>query len=106
MNESSITPSAARDQLVADLKAVVVDAEELLRATKDAAGERVSAARARAEATIGKARAKLASIDDMVVERAKDAVKTTDDYVHEHPWNAVGMAAAAGLVVGILLARK
>jgi ElaB/YqjD/DUF883 family membrane-anchored ribosome-binding protein len=42
----------------------------------------------------------------MVVERAKDAVKTTDDYVHEHPWNAVGMAAAAGLVVGILLARK
>jgi ElaB/YqjD/DUF883 family membrane-anchored ribosome-binding protein len=106
MNESSITPSAARDQLVADLKAVVADAEELLRATKDAAGERVSAARARAEATIGKARAKLASIDDMVVERAKDAVKTTDDYVHEHPWNAVGMAAAAGLVVGILLARK
>lgn len=106
MNESSITPSAARDQLVADLKAVLADAEELLRATKDAAGERVSAARARAEATIGKARAKLASIDDMVVERAKDAAKTADDYVHEHPWNAVGMAAAAGLVVGILLARK
>lgn len=106
MNESSITPSAARDQLVADLKAVVADAEELLRATKDAAGERVSAARARAEATLGKVRAKIASLDDMVVEHAKDAAKTADEYVHEHPWNAVGMAAAAGLVVGILLARK
>jgi ElaB/YqjD/DUF883 family membrane-anchored ribosome-binding protein len=106
MNESSTTPSAARDQLVADLKAVVADAEELLRATKDAAGEKVSAARARAEVTIGKARAKLASIDDMVVDRAKDAAKSADEYVHEHPWNAVGIAAAAGLVVGVLLARR
>jgi ElaB/YqjD/DUF883 family membrane-anchored ribosome-binding protein len=106
MNESSITPGAARDQLVADLKAVVADAEELLRATKDAAGEKVSAARARAEATIGKARAKLASAEDAAVERAKDAAKSADDYVHEHPWNAVGIAAAAGIVIGILLARR
>ncbi|HEX5030433.1 MAG TPA: DUF883 family protein [Candidatus Eisenbacteria bacterium] len=103
---SSITPSAARDQLVADLKAVVSDAEELLRATKDAAGEKVSAARARAEATIGKARAKLANLDDEVVARAKDAAKGADDYVHEHPWNAVGLAAAAGLVIGILIAKR
>ncbi|HWN81995.1 MAG TPA: DUF883 family protein [Candidatus Udaeobacter sp.] len=106
MNESSITPGAARDQLVADLKAVVADAEELLRATKDAAGEKVSAARARAEATIGKARAKLASAEDAAVERAKDAAKSADDYVHEHPWNAVGIAAAAGIVIGVLLARR
>ena len=103
---SSITPSAARDQLVADLKAVVSDAEELLRATKDAAGEKVSAARARAEATIGKARAKLANIDDEVVARAKDAAKSADDYVHENPWHAVGIAAAAGIVIGVLLARR
>jgi ElaB/YqjD/DUF883 family membrane-anchored ribosome-binding protein len=106
MNESSITPGAARDQLVADLKAVVSDAEELLRATKDAAGERVSAARAKAEATLGKARAKLASAEDAAVERAKDAAKSADDYVHEHPWNAVGIAAAAGIVIGVLLARR
>ena len=106
MNESSITPGAARDQLVADLKAVVADAEELLRATKDAAGEKVSAARARAEATIGKARAKLASAEDAAVERAQDAAKSADDYVHEHPWNAVGIAAAAGIVIGVLLARR
>ena len=103
---SSITPGAARDQLAADLKAVVSDAEELLRATKDAAGEKVSAARARAEATIGRARAKLANLDDEVVARAKDAAKSADDYVHEHPWNAVGIAAAAGIVIGVLLARR
>ena len=106
MNESSITPGAARDQLVSDLKAVVADAEELLRATKDAAGERVSAARAKAEATLGKARAKLASAEEAAVERAKDAAKSADDYVHEHPWNAVGIAAAAGIVIGVLLARR
>lgn len=103
---SSLTPGAARDQLVADLKAVVADAEELLRATKDAAGEKVSAARARAEATIGKAREKLSNLEDATLDRAKEAAKTADDYVHEHPWNAVGIAAGVGLVIGILIAKR
>lgn len=107
MTESnSLTPGAARDQLVADLKAVVTDAEELLRATKDAAGEKVSAARARAEATLGKAREKLSHLEDATLDRAKEAAKTADDYVHEHPWNAVGIAAGVGLVIGILIAKR
>ena len=107
MTESnSLTPGAARDQLVADLKAVVADAEELLRVTKDAAGEKVSAARARAEATIGKAREKLSNLEDATLDRAKEAAKTADDYVHEHPWNAVGIAAGVGLVIGILIAKR
>ncbi len=40
------------------------------------------------------------------VERGKHAVTTADDYVHEHPWKAVGIAAAAGLVVGLWMARR
>lgn len=104
--DESTTPTAAREQLVADLKAVIADAEELLHATAEAAGERVGAARARAEKTLKRARAKIASLDDVVVDRAKDAAKTADEYVHDHPWNAVGIAAAAGLVVGLIIARR
>jgi ElaB/YqjD/DUF883 family membrane-anchored ribosome-binding protein len=98
------TTAQARDQLVEDVKAVIDDAEELLKATAGAAGERVTATRARVEEKLRAARAKLAEVD--VVGHAKDAARATDTYVHEHPWSAVGIAAAAGLLVGILVSRR
>lgn len=94
----------ARDQLVTDMKAVISDAEELLKATAGAAGERVSAARARAEERLRAAKSSLEELD--VVDRAKEAAKATDDYVREHPWGAVGIAAVAGLLVGVLISRR
>jgi ElaB/YqjD/DUF883 family membrane-anchored ribosome-binding protein len=100
------SPGVARDQLIADMKTVLADAEDLLQATAETAGERVGAARARAAKTLKEAKAKLADLDDVVVNRAKDAARSTDEYVREHPWGAVGIAAAAGLVVGLLISRR
>jgi ElaB/YqjD/DUF883 family membrane-anchored ribosome-binding protein len=100
------TTAEARDQLVVDMKAVIADAEELLKATAGAAGERVGAARARVEETLRNARAKLSELDDTVIAQAKDAARTTDEYVHEHPWSAVGIAAVAGLLVGVMISRR
>ena len=96
----------ARDQLVADMKSVIADAEELLKATAGAAGERVGAARARAEETLRNARQKLSEVDDVVIARAKDAARAADDYVRENPWGAVGVAALAGLLVGVLISSR
>jgi ElaB/YqjD/DUF883 family membrane-anchored ribosome-binding protein len=96
----------ARDQLVTDMKAVITDAEELLRATTGATGERISAARARAEETLRNARQKIASLDDVVMNQAKEAAKQADSYVRENPWGAVGIAAVAGLVVGVMISRR
>ena len=98
--------AAARQQLLSDLKAVIADSEELLRATAGAAGERTAAVRARVEESLRTARTKLESIDDEVLGRMKEAARTTDEYVHEHPWGAVGVAAAAGLLLGVLIARR
>jgi ElaB/YqjD/DUF883 family membrane-anchored ribosome-binding protein len=98
--------TAARQQLLTDLKAVIADSEELLRATAGAAGEKTAAVRARVEESLRAARTKLESIDDEVLGRMKDAARTTDEYVHEHPWGAVGVAAAAGLLLGVLIARR
>ena len=100
------TVSDARDQLVTDMKAVISDAEELLKATTGATGERISAARARAEETLRNARQKLTNLDDVVMNQAKDAAKQADSYVRENPWGAVGIAAVAGLVIGVMIARK
>ena len=100
------TVQDARDQLVTDMKAVIADAEDLLKATTGAAGERIAAARARAEETLRSARQRLANIDDVVVDEAKKAARTADQYVHEHPWGAVGIAAVAGVLIGVLIARR
>jgi ElaB/YqjD/DUF883 family membrane-anchored ribosome-binding protein len=32
--------------------------------------------------------------------------RATDDYVHEHPWRAVGAAAGVGLIIGLLISRR
>ena len=42
----------------------------------------------------------------MAQDKAKAAARATDDYVHDHPWRAVGIGALAGLVVGMLISRR
>lgn len=105
MNEETV-PNVARDQLVTEMKAVIADAEALLHATADAAGERVGALRAKAQQTLTDAKTKLARLDDDMVQQAKDAAKTADRYVRDNPWGAVGIAAAAGVLIGLLISRR
>ncbi|HYL91421.1 MAG TPA: DUF883 family protein [Burkholderiales bacterium] len=78
-----------------DLRAVMADAEELLRASASEAGPKVQEARARAEETLRNAR-----------DHMQGAGRELDAQVREHPWAAVGVAAGIGLLVGVLLARK
>ncbi|SAL87308.1 membrane protein [Caballeronia arvi] len=48
---------------------------------------------------------KFADVQDAVVRQYRVASDSTDDFVHEHPWKAITMAALAGLVVGMLVSR-
>ena len=101
-----MTTEVSKDKLVADLKVVVADAEELLRATASQAGEKVTAARERIQASLASAKVKLSEAERVALEQAKKAAKVTDEYVHENPWRAVGIAAVAGLVLGVLISRR
>ena len=96
----------SKEKLVADLKIVVADAEELLRATASQAGEKAAAARERIQASLVTARAKLVEAERALVDRTKQAAKATDEFVHENPWKAVGIAAAVGFVLGVLISRR
>ena len=98
--------AASREKLAADLKAVIADTQELLNATAGQAGEKIHAARARAEESLRSARARLTELGEAGVEKAKAAAKATDTYVHENPWQAIGIAAAVGLVAGLLMSRR
>ncbi len=59
MNTQTASTHVSKEKLVADLKVVVADAEELLRATASQAGEKVSAARERIQASLATAKVKL-----------------------------------------------
>ena len=106
MSAQSASNDVSKDKLVADLKVVVADAEELLRATASQAGEKVSAARQRIEASLATAKVKLTEAEEALLEKSKEAAKAADEYVRENPWQAVGVAAAAGLVLGVLISRR
>ncbi|HWA39623.1 MAG TPA: DUF883 family protein [Burkholderiales bacterium] len=86
---------AAGDKLMQELREVVAAAEELLGATAAEGSEQVQEMRARAEETLRKARASI-----------EGAGKDVEEQIRAHPFAAVGIAAAAGLILGVLLARR
>jgi ElaB/YqjD/DUF883 family membrane-anchored ribosome-binding protein len=92
----------AKDRLVADFGTVIEDTEKLLQATAGQAGEKVLAARARVQESISAAKQKIGGVEDLAVGK----VKAVDDYAVEHPWGAIGVAAAVGALVGILISRR
>lgn len=95
----------SKEKLIQDLQLVVTDAEELLRATAGQAGDKVAAARERIQGSLAAAKERLADAQDAMLEKTRQAAHATDEYVHENPWRAVGIAAGVGLVVGMLISR-
>ena len=97
---------ASKEKLVQDFKLVISDAEELLRVTASQAGEKVAAARERIQDRLHTTRIKLEEAEEALMIRTREAARLTDEFVHDKPWYAVGIAAAAGLVVGMLIGRR
>ncbi len=95
-----------RGKLVEDLKAVVADAEELLKITASQTGERIAAARAKAEESLKEAKVSLAEEEVALMAKTRAAAEAADDFVRANPWMAVGIGALVGLVLGILAARR
>ncbi|HCI13673.1 MAG: hypothetical protein A2063_07845 [Gallionellales bacterium GWA2_60_142] len=102
---ASMENEVSKEKLMQDLRVVVADAEELLRATAGQAGEKVSSARERIQESLVAAKVRLVAAEEAVVEKTKLAAKATDEYVHENPWKSVGIAAGVGLVIGMLISR-
>ena len=100
------TETVTRDKVLADLKVLMTDADALIRATTGQAGEKVAAARAKAEEALKGARERLGDLEGQMRERGKEAAQATDKFVHDQPWKAVGIAAGLGVIVGMLIGRR
>lgn len=104
---SKITDTADyKEKLMDDLRLVVADAEELLHATANQAGEGAAAARARIQNSLQAVKGRLVAAEYAVIERTRQAAKVTDQYVHDNPWQSIGVSACAGVIVGMLVARR
>jgi len=95
-----------KEKLINDLKNLVSDAEELLKATTSQAGEKVAAARQRIEQSLIEGKKALADAEKVVVDKSRECAEIADDYVRENPWSAVAIAGAVGLLVGVLIRRN
>jgi ElaB/YqjD/DUF883 family membrane-anchored ribosome-binding protein len=106
MSQENEMTQVSKEKLVADLKLVVADADELLRATASAAGEKAGELRASMQERLRDAKLRLADAEAALVDKTKAAARATDDFVHDQPWKAVGIAAGVGLLIGVLIGRR
>ena len=106
MNTTTDLSAVSKEKLVADLKIVVSDAEELLRATANVAGEKVSELREKIQDRLRDAKLRLADAEAALLDKTKAAARATDDFVHDNPWKAVGIAAGVGLLLGVIIGRR
>ncbi len=95
----------ARDNLNEGLKSVINEAEQIIDEAHDDAQHRYDKARAKLKETLHTAKTELPKVSKKAVERSKHAAHVTDEYVGDNPWKAVGVAAAIGLLVGVVIGR-
>lgn len=106
LSAASHASDVSKEKLISDFKVVVADAEALLKATAGQSGEAMAAVRAKVQDSLAVAKAKMLDMEAELIARTKAAATATDEYVHTHPWHAVGVAAGAGLVIGLLIGRR
>ena len=93
---------AKQSKMLDEAEVVIEEAEKFLNAI----GSQGEAAIAQMAERLKTTRHKLQTLEDVAVAKTKEAAAVTDEYVHENPWRAIGIAAALGAIVGMLIARK
>lgn len=104
------TVEVTREKLLQDFNMVVAETEQLLKAAATAGGEKAGVWREGVELKLKAAKDKLAQLEEAAVLRTKAAAEATDNYVHDKPWQAIGITAGVsvlvGVTIGLLLNRR
>ena len=96
----------ARSRMAGDFKAIIADSEELLKASASVSGAGFDAARKQFEEKLQRARTALTEATKPMLEQAGKTAAVAGDYVHGNPWTSMGVAMAAGALIGLLVARR
>src|SRR4051812_32166937 len=96
----------ARERVMADLKSLVRDSEDLLKATAGDVSEKAKEARTRVAAALERAKVSCDDLQEQTIASAKAAAKKADTMIRTHPYESIGVALGIGLLIGVLVARK
>ena len=100
-NNSNEHAYVTREKLIEDFKVLSKDVQELLKATASVVGDKAAEARGKVQDSLKVAQDKLSVVQDNVKAKGQEAFSATDGYVRDNPWNAVGIAAGIGFLLGI-----
>lgn len=98
--------SVQTERLMTDVKVLVNDTEDLVKATVSQAGEKIVEMRQRAQDAANNLKPQLQKIEKAMVEKTKASVTAADTYIHDNPWTGMGVSAGIGLVIGLLIGRR
>lgn len=104
--DGAAKPSATQSAVSREFSNFVKDIEDLLQASTLMSGDDLARAKEKIAERIDTARKSAEATGHALADQARKSVSDTDSYVHEQPWQAIGMGAGVGLVVGFLLARR
>ena len=96
----------ATEHLRAELKSLADTLEEVLSSSGDKSKEELSKIRSKAERALKESRNRLGETSDVIAKQTREAAARADNYVRENPWTGVGIGAAVGVVLGVLLSRR
>jgi len=96
----------ARERVVAELKSLVRDSEELLKATASDVSEKAKEARVRLTGALDRAKVTCNDVQTQTIERARVAAQKADEMIRTHPYESLGVSFGIGLLIGVLVSRK
>ena len=89
-----------------EFRNLIDDVEDLIKRIAHVDDRDLMSARAKLERTLSAAKASLHNGSGRVKATARHAAENTDQYVHSNPWSAIGIAAAAGAAIAVLLSTR
>lgn len=95
-----------KGKLIADFKTVIGDIEVLLKEASGQLGDKASGLKEKLNDGMQKAKRQLDELESTAKEKGREAIQATDGFVHDRPWESVGIGFGIGVLVGILLNRR
>jgi ElaB/YqjD/DUF883 family membrane-anchored ribosome-binding protein len=99
------TPTAS-SRIAGEFTNFVSDVEDLVKQTTSLTGEELTQAKLKLSQRLTDAKNTVSEFGGAVAARAKKTADATNDYVQNEPWKAVGIGAAFGLLLGVVLSRR
>ncbi|WP_421681785.1 DUF883 domain-containing protein [Stutzerimonas urumqiensis] len=96
----------AQNALIEEFQTLIADTERLLKHTQDTAGTQAQELRTRISANISRAQGMMKEHHGQLNTQGQAAIQCTEEYVHTHPWQSLGIAAGVGFLLGLISARR